>query len=148
MYLEAPINSIFTPSIKVSRGASEVIISLNSGYHHAAGALHGSILFKMLDDSAYFAVNSIVTDVCVLTASFNVYFLRPVKDGVLKAGGRVVQPSRHLFLAESEVRDEKGRVVAKGSGHFAKSSIALDSCPGYGIPQSRDPNEKKDAKSL
>jgi len=135
MYLTAPVNRFFNPSIKVSYGESEVEMEVKSDFYHAAGALHGSILFKMLDDSAYFAVNSIVSEVCVLTASMNVYFLRPVKDGILKAKGRVIQPSRRLFLAESEVRNANGRVVAKGSGHFAKSKIPLRNCPGYGEKQ-------------
>jgi acyl-coenzyme A thioesterase PaaI-like protein len=46
------------------------------------------LYFKLLDDAAFFAVNSVVRDVFVLTVSFNIYLTRPVSAGELKASGR------------------------------------------------------------
>jgi acyl-coenzyme A thioesterase PaaI-like protein len=37
-------------------------------HHHSIHAVHGSVYFKALDDAAFFAVNSLVEDVFVLTA--------------------------------------------------------------------------------
>lgn len=42
---------------------------------HAAGALHGSVLFKALDDAAIFAVYSVEPEVLVVTTSFTTYLL-------------------------------------------------------------------------
>ncbi len=50
--------------------------------HHAGGAVHGANYFKAMDDAAFFAANSLVDDVFVLTVSFNVYFLRPHHRGL------------------------------------------------------------------
>ena len=34
---------------------------------HTAGAAHGTLFFKMLDDAAFYAANSLVTDRFLLT---------------------------------------------------------------------------------
>ena len=87
--------------------------------------------FKSLDDAAFFAVNSLVTDVFVLTASFTIYLTRPVTEGTLHAVGRVVHQSRSLFLGESELRDDAQRLVARGNGSFMRSTTALSTVAGY-----------------
>lgn len=58
MYEAAPINEIFRPTIDVPEGQAVIDIELSNRYHHSAGAVHGSVYFKMLDDAAFFAVNS------------------------------------------------------------------------------------------
>ena len=89
------------------------------------------VYFKLLDDAAFFSVNSLVRDVFVLTVSFNIYLTRPVSAGELKASGRVVHRSRRLFLAESELVNGEGQEVARGSGVFMPSTIALSPELGY-----------------
>jgi uncharacterized protein (TIGR00369 family) len=98
---------------------------------HAAGAVHGSAYFKLLDDACFFAVNSLIEDVFVLTTNFNIHLTRPVRGGVMRGTGRVVHRSRRLFLAEGEVSDDEGRMVARGSGNFVRSNIKLDESVGY-----------------
>ena len=123
LYHGAPINRFFQPTIRVSEGATELQVPLRPDFFHAAHAVHGSVYFKALDDAAFFAVNSIVPDVFVLTASFNIYLTRPVTEGTLVASGRVVHRSRSLFLAEAELRDPQQRLVARVGGRpFAELS--------------------------
>ena len=74
---------------------------------------------------------ALVFDVFVLTASFNVYFTRPASEGDLRATGSVVHRSRNLIVADSVVLDAQGRQVARGSGSFMRSQIALTSGIGY-----------------
>lgn len=131
MYHGAPINRYFQPTIRVSDAATELDVPLRSDFFHAAHAVHGSVYFKALDDAAFFAVSSIVRDVFVLTASFNIYLTRPVIEGTLHATGRVVHRSRSLYLAEAELRDPQHRLVARGSGSFMRSTVALTPEVGY-----------------
>src|SRR5688572_28509645 len=98
--------------------------------HHAAHAAHGAAYFKMLDDAAFFAVQSIVPDVFVLTVSFQIYFLAPVMDGEMVSIGTVVHRAKRLFVAES-VLGVGGETVARGSGTFMRSSVHLDAKVGY-----------------
>jgi uncharacterized protein (TIGR00369 family) len=132
MYLSAaPINEYFAPAMRVGNGEAEVSVEVRPDFFHAAGAVHGSVYFKLLDDAAFFAVSSLVDGVFVLTVSFNVYLLRPVSQGTMTARGRVVHRSRRLFVAESEVVDGEGRVVGRGSGSFMKSELRLGAEMGY-----------------
>ncbi len=131
MYHAAPINEYFRPVLTVGDGTARLEIPVRREFFHAAGAVHGSIYFKALDDSAFFAANSLVPDVFVLTVSFNIYLTRPVSEGVLHAEARVVHRSRQLFLAEAELLDDRSRQIARGSGSFMRSSIALTPEIGY-----------------
>jgi uncharacterized protein (TIGR00369 family) len=72
-----------------------------------------------------------VEDVIVLTASFHVHLLRPVASGEMRARGRVIHGTRQLFFAESELEDREGRLLAKGTGSFARSRIPLSPEIGY-----------------
>ena len=131
MYATAPINAYFAPSLTVGEGRAELSIAVRPDFFHAAHAVHGSVYFKALDDAAYFAVNSLVTDVFVLTVTYNVYLTRPVTAGTMLATGRVVSRSRNLFVAEAEIVDDQGRSVGRGSGSFMRSTIPLSPAVGY-----------------
>ena len=131
MYATAPINGYFAPVLHVAEGAAKLTMPVKPGFFHAANAIHGSVYFKALDDSAFFAANSLVDDVFVLTVSFNVFITRPVSGGELRAAGTVVHRSRSLILADSVVHDSEGRQVARGSGAFMRSQIPLTPEIGY-----------------
>ncbi len=131
MYAAAPVNHYFAPSMRVSEGKADVTIQVRPDFFHAAKAVHGVVYFKLLDDAAFFAVSSLVREVFVLTVSFNIYLTRPVSAGELTASGRVIHRSRRLFLAESELVNGEGQEVARGSGTFMRSTIALSPELGY-----------------
>jgi uncharacterized protein (TIGR00369 family) len=136
LYATAPINRYFEPALRISEGRAELTIPVKPDFFHAAGAVHGSVYFKALDDAAFFAANSLVFDVFVLTASFNVYLTRPVSEGELRASGSVVHRSTNLIVAESFLLDSKGLPIARGSGTFMRSRISLTPQIGY----AEDPN--------
>ena len=131
MYLAAPINTIYKPRINILEGLSEIEIELNEGYFHAAGAVHGSVYFKMLDDSAFFAANSLEREVFVLTTSFTVYLTRPVSSGSMRAVGKVVNSTKSQFIAESVAYNSEGKEIARGSGVFVRGKFKLAEALGY-----------------
>ena len=132
MYASAPINQFFAPQLHISEpGVAEVRMVIRPDFHHAAHAAHGAVYFKALDDATFFAANSIVEDVFVLTVSFNLYLTRPVVDGEVIARGRVVSRSKRLYLADGTLADARGREIARGSGAFMPSTVALSTDIGY-----------------
>lgn len=130
MYLSAPINEFYIPSIEISQGQAVIQTQVKPEFLHAAGSLHGSVYFKLLDDSAFFAVNSLVKDFFVLTVSFNIYLTRSVTKGVLVAQGQVVSRSPNYYVAES-VLTVNEKEVARGSGSFLRSRIELAGVESY-----------------
>lgn len=132
MYHSAPTNQLFDNlQLRVDAGTATVQFTVHPKLHHAAGAVHGSYYFKLLDDATYFACNSLVPDVFVLTASFNIELFRPVVAGTMRAVGTVTKPGRTLMFGAADLFDEAGNLVARGSGTFARSKIALDTVPNY-----------------
>lgn len=133
MYKAAPINEIYKPRILVGEAYSEIEIDLEDKFYHAAGAVHGSVYFKMLDDAAFFAANSIEREVFVLTTSFTIYLTKPVSFGIMKAVGEVVNQTRSQFIAESILYNSENSEIARGSGLFVRGKTKLSEAMGYGF---------------
>ena len=133
MYLQSNVNMQLYPTTEceIELRKATISIALSDQYFHALNAVHGSVYFKLLDDSAFFAVNSIVEDAFVLTTSFTSNLVRPVSSGKIEAIGQVRFESKNLFMAESTLYDEKGNEIAFGSGSFVKSKINLSEEIGY-----------------
>jgi uncharacterized protein (TIGR00369 family) len=131
MYAAAPISRLYGATIAIAENQAEVRFTIRPEFYHAAHAVHGSVYFRALDDAAFFAVNSRVREVLVLTVSFTVHFARPVTTGELRAIGRVLHGSGRLFLGEAELLDGEGQLLGRGSGVFTRSAIALEPGIGY-----------------
>ena len=135
MYLEAPINEFYRPSIEVSDSRADIEIEVTGAFFHSFGAVHGSVYFKMLDDAAFFAANSLERKVLVLTTSFTTYLTRPVSSGTLRALGRVVNRNRSQFISEAILYDSEDNEVGRGSGVFVRSKVPLSEARGYATPE-------------
>ncbi len=133
MYASAPCNEYYAPVLNISEGIAELMIPIQEKFFHTGGAAHGAVYFKALDDAAFFAVNSLVKEVLVLTVSFNLYLTRPISDGEIKSVGKVVHASKNLFIAESVLSDSKGREISRGSGSFVKGKVRLTPEIGYAV---------------
>jgi uncharacterized protein (TIGR00369 family) len=130
-YLAAPCNLGFHPEIAVGDGVATVRIHVDPEHFHGGGALHGHVLFKALDDAAFFAANTLVKGELVVTADFHVHFLRPVRGKLVVAEGRVLHRARRLLVSEAIALDERDREVARGTGTFLPGGIPLADVPGY-----------------
>ncbi len=134
MYATVPINRVFAASMAISEGHCRLCLEMRDDLHHEAGQAHGAVYFKLLDDAACFAANSVETESFLVTGNFTLYFMRPIAQGLMIAEGRLLNRSRSQSLAEAVVRDENGRDLARGSGVFLRSRAALSDVPGYGAP--------------
>ena len=132
LYASAPVNAKFASSLEVlAEGRARITFDVTEDSYHAAGAAHGTIYFKMLDDAAFYAANTLVTDRFLLTTSFNLHFTKPVREGKVVAEGRWVSGRRRVFVAESRLVDAEGEEIGRGTGTFMKSRIPLSSLDGY-----------------
>ncbi|KAB7516521.1 hotdog fold thioesterase [Halosegnis rubeus] len=131
MYLSSPTSEDYDADISISEGEATVTVPVQEKQFHAAGGVHGSVYFKLLDDAAFFAVNSLIEDVFVLTTNFNIHLTRPVSEGEIRAEGRVVNENPRQLIGEAVAYDDDGNQVARGSGTFAKSNSELRPEIGY-----------------
>lgn len=132
LYRRAPINERFSSTLEiVAPGHARIRFTVDPGLFHAAGAAHGTVYFKMLDDAAFYAVNSLVSDRFLLTTAFNLHFTRPLSVGPAIAEGRWISGRRRVFVADARLLDAAGEEAARGTGTFATSRTTLSSLPGY-----------------
>lgn len=132
LYRSAPINRQYDSKIRiVGPGRSEIRFLVDEASFHAAGAAHGTIYFKMLDDAAFYAANSLISDRFLLTTAFNLHFTKPMRGGEARAEGRWVSGRRRVLIAEARIVDSDGDECARGTGTFLRSHIALSGLAGY-----------------
>src|SRR6478735_11080918 len=80
LYASAPVNRLFDSRLEIlGEGHARIRFTVDESVHHAAGAAHGTIYFKMLDDAAFYAANSLVSDRFLLTTAFNLHFTAPIR---------------------------------------------------------------------
>jgi|SRR5690349_21609299 uncharacterized protein (TIGR00369 family) len=132
LYDSAPVNRLFESSLTLPEaGRSEISFVVSPDAFHAAGAAHGTLYFKMLDDAAFYAANGLVSDRFLLTTAFNLHFTKPMRVGPARAEGRWISGKRRVFVAEARIVDESGEECARGTGTFLRSHIALSGLDGY-----------------
>ena len=133
LYRHAPINTLFSSELEiVEEGFARIRFDVAGDLFHAAGAAHGTVYFKMLDDAAFYACNSLVTDRFLLTTAFNLLFTRPLRAGPVIAEGRWASGRRRVFVGEARLIDSEGEEAARGTGTFMRSHIPLSTLAGYG----------------
>ena len=132
LYASAPINQLFPSRLEIpSEGLSRIRFDVSEVVYHAAGASHGTVFFKMLDDAAFYAANSLCTDRFLLTTAFNLFLTKPITTGPVIAEGRWVSGKRRVFVADARLIDSEGEECARGTGTFMRSHIPLAGLPGY-----------------
>ena len=132
LYGSAPINRLFESQLTLpAAGRSRIDFIVSTDAYHAAGAAHGTLYFKMLDDAAFYAANGLVTDRFLLTTAFNLHFTRPMREGPMVAEGKWISGKRRVFVAEARIVDCEGEECARGTGTFLRSHIALSGLDGY-----------------
>jgi len=132
LYRHAPVNGLFESELEiVEAGFARIRFEVREGLFHAAGAAHGTLYFKMMDDAAFYACNSLVTDRFLLTTAFNLLFTRPLRAGPVVAEGRWASGRRRVLVGEARLIDSDGELAASGTGTFMRSHIPLSGLPGY-----------------
>ena len=132
LYASAPVNQLFASRLALPEaGRSEIRFTVAPESYHAAGAAHGTLYFKMLDDAAFYAANGLVSDRFLLTTAFNLHFTKPMRMGEARAEGRWISGKRRVFVAEARIIDADGEECARGTGTFMRSHIALSGLDGY-----------------
>jgi len=108
--LEESILELLNPEI-ISRedGRVEMRFPVQQRTTIPGGQVQGGIVCSMLDMAMAFA-----KDGGLSTASLQVELLRPAKGAYLNVVGQVTQSGRRIIFAEAEMRDDQGRVVARG----------------------------------
>src|SRR5512146_2674413 len=81
--------------------------------------VHGGAVATLADTAVAFALMTLTErGEKVATVEFKINFLASVNRGEMIAEARVVQKGKRLALADMEVKDETGRLIAKGTATY------------------------------
>jgi len=101
--------------LRPERGRVVVEMRAQEFHYNPLGTVHGGVISALLDTAAGCSVHSTLEVGEMYTSlDLNVKFLRPVtvESGVLLAEGTVLQRGRRTALAEAQLFDERGKLLA------------------------------------
>ena len=102
--------------VEVDDGRAVFELDADSRFWNPMGTVHGGILCDLADAALGVCWASTLADnETFTTVELKINFLRPVREGTLRAVGTVTKRGRHIGFTECEVTDEEGRLVAKAS---------------------------------
>ena len=99
-------------------GDGRTVITLQAGSRHVnpMGTLHGGILCDIADAAMGIAfASTLAPGESFTTVELKINYLRPVREGTLRAEGRVVQRGRTVGYVECEVTNQDGKLIAKSN---------------------------------
>ncbi len=83
----------------------------------AMQSTHGGVLASLIDLTGLYSVLA-VGGLATATADLRVDYHRPAKPGELRITGRVVKLGKRLSVADAEILDAQGVLVASGRGAY------------------------------
>ena len=125
LYHAAPSNGLTPARMVIGDGTAAATMQLEPAYRQAVGGVHGMLIFKLLDETGFYAANSRVLDVFLTTASLNTNFVAPPQGSLISATAHVLQQARSSLLIEASVFDEDRSMLAHATGTFVRTRIKL-----------------------
>jgi uncharacterized protein (TIGR00369 family) len=102
--------------LEVEDGRAVFDVDADDRFWNPMGTVHGGILCDLADAALGVCWAATLDEgETFTTVELKINFLRPVRDGRLRAVGTVTKRGRHIGMTECEVTDEQGRLVAKAS---------------------------------
>jgi uncharacterized protein (TIGR00369 family) len=115
--LPPPIAELIGFEVVYAReGSSRVELDVTERHSNPMGTVHGGVICDVADAAMGTAYSSqLSSGESFATLELKVNFLRPFWTGKLVAEGRIVSGGRTVGMAEADVRDENGRLIARAS---------------------------------
>ena len=96
-------------------------MEVDERHHNPMGTLHGGVYCDLADAAMGYAYASTLGEgETFTTVELKINFLRPVRQGRLTAEARVVKAGGILGYVECDVKDDKGKLVARAASTCMK----------------------------
>jgi acyl-CoA thioesterase len=106
----------------ISFGGGEAVISMTvrPDMHNGAGWLQGGVYTALADEAMALALTTLLADgEHIATISETTQYFKGVRDGTVRAEGRVVRKGHAVAFAEGEVTGADGTLLARTTASFA-----------------------------
>jgi uncharacterized protein (TIGR00369 family) len=110
--------------VHAERGRVEIRLPFREEFLRAEGSdwYHGGVIAALADLTGDYALWTEV-GAGLPTIDFRVDWLRPARKGTLAALGRSVRVGKTVCVADVEIRDQQGELVALGRGTYATPKL-------------------------
>jgi uncharacterized protein (TIGR00369 family) len=122
--------------VELGMGRSVLEIDLAEKHLQPFGQVHGGVFSTIIDAATFWAVfTELDEDLGMTTVDLKLNYLAPASsNGKLIARGRRIKLGRTLGLADAEVTDQEGKMLAHGT-----STVMIISGLGFTTPNSLPP---------
>ena len=104
---------------RVSWGTAEIKLKVTKELTQSAGSAHGGVMSALVDSAVGLALCTMLDRrELITTVELNVNFIAPAGLGVLRTRGKIAHKGKRLAVGDAQVRNEQGRLVAKGSATY------------------------------
>jgi uncharacterized protein (TIGR00369 family) len=105
--------------IQVGRGSAEIQLKVERRLTQSAGFAHGGVAAALIDSAVGLALCTMLDpEQHITTVELHVNYMAPAKLGVLKSRGKIIHKGKRIAVGDAEVRDERGKLVSKGSATY------------------------------
>lgn len=102
-----------------TEGHGRISLKVEPWHLNMSGVIHGGVLVSMLDVAC-----GMTGLYCTqkgnrrhsVTVSLTTNFIGQTSSGIITASGRMTSGGRKIYFAYAEIHDDKGRLIASGSG--------------------------------
>ncbi len=101
-----------------------VVLDVTKDLKQIYGTVHGGVLASLVDSAMAVAIHQqLAADEGCATVEMKLNYFRPVSEGRLMAEGKVIQKGSKIVVGQCEIRNDKGHLVAFGTGTFMINKI-------------------------
>lgn len=99
----------------MENGFALVVMPIRDSLMQMYGSVHGGAIASLADTAIGVALISVLReDEKAITVDLKVNYVAPANGGLLIAEARLFQRGKRIAAGEVEIRDDAGRLVAKG----------------------------------
>jgi len=120
----SPLQKSFAMDFKYEGESAVFILPYNPSFNHAIGGIHGGAIATLIDNAGWFTSAQYYEN-WIATVEFNVRLLEPAREEDLIARGCIVRRGKRLAVCEMDVRNDKGKLIAIGSGTFTETGVSI-----------------------
>ncbi|MCO5387870.1 MULTISPECIES: PaaI family thioesterase [Desulfosporosinus] len=106
-------------------GITRIQLTVNENLKQFYGNLHGGVIAALIDSAIAVAVNQqLDPGEGASTVEIKINYLRSISEGTLWAEGKVIQKGRKIVVAQGEIKNEAGQILAVGTATFMVRQMA------------------------
>lgn len=106
-------------------GKTRIRLPVNENLKQFYGNVHGGVIAALLDTAIAVAVNQqLDPGEGASTVEININYLRSISEGTLWAEGKVIKKGRNIVVAQGEIKNDEGQIMAIGTATFMAYQMA------------------------